>query len=147
MMIEKKNISFAILKITTEQFAIIEDNYKKDGIIKVGTSLRFGAVRDTGLLAVFVAFTFESDQKPFIVVEAGCHFQVRDDAWDGMFNHETNSLVVPKGFLSHLATLTIGTTRGILHAKTENTTFNTFVVPAINISDLIREDAILRLMN
>ena len=63
-----------------------------------------------------------------------------------MFNDEANSLTIPKGFLNHMAMLTIGTTRGILHAKTENTSFNTFVVPPINLSDLIHEDAVISLI-
>jgi hypothetical protein len=145
-MIKQKSISFVISKITTEQFAIIEENYSKDGSATLGTNLRFGAVPDQKTIAFFAAFTFESDKKPFIIIEAGCHFNIQQEAWTEMINDETKSLTIPKGFLNHLAMLTIGATRGILHAKTENTSFNTFVVPAINLSDLIHEDAVISLI-
>ena len=59
-----------------------------------------------------------------------------------MLEQESNLLKVPKGFLSHLAVLTIGTTRGILHAKTEGNCFNKYVLPAINVTEIIKEDAI-----
>ena len=42
--------------------------------------------------------------------------------------------------------ITIGTPRGIPQAKTENSSFNTFVVPAINLSDLIDKDAVISLI-
>lgn len=58
-----------------------------------------------------------------------------------MFNSVTNTLVIPKGFLRHLAMLTVGTSRGILHAKTEGTCFNKYVLPTINVTLIIKEDA------
>ena len=36
--------------------------------------------------------------------------------------------------------ITVGTLRGVLHAKTENTEFNEFFLPTINVTDLIKED-------
>ena len=93
-------------------------------------------------IAVFSLFVFESDQKPFIIIESGCHFKIADSSWSEMYQSDTNSLKVPRGFLSHLAMLTIGTTRGVLHAKTEGTCFNKFVLPTVNVSDLIKEDVI-----
>ena len=84
---------------------------------------------------------FDSDSKPFLIIEASCHFSISDSAWADMLNSETNSLVVPKGFLCHMAMLTVGTSRGILHAKTEGTCFNKYVLPTINVTDIIKEDA------
>jgi hypothetical protein len=37
--------------------------------------------------------------------------------------------------------LTIGTSRGILHAKTEGTEFNKFILPTINVNQLVEKDA------
>jgi hypothetical protein len=38
--------------------------------------------------------------------------------------------------------ITVGTCRGILHAKTENTKFNQFLIPTINVAELIKEDSV-----
>jgi len=48
--------------------------------------------------------------------------------------------VIPKGFLTHLTVLTIGTARGVLHTKLEKTGFEKYLLPTLNISDLIKED-------
>lgn len=136
------SIGFSLLKISTEQFAIIEDGFNEKGNLIVGTSLRYAADEKNKVLVVFSSFLFESDQKPFLIIEASCQFRVTDDAWLNMLENESNKLKVPKGFLSHLAVLTIGTTRGILHAKTEGTCFNKYVLPTINVTEIIKEDAI-----
>lgn len=139
---KSKGIGFSLMKVSTEQFAIIEDGFKEKGKIRINTSLRYGAEDQQKLIAVFASFIYESDQKPFIIIEASCHFKITDSAWEDLYKIEINSLQVPRGFLSHLAMLTVGTTRGILHSKTEGTCFNKYVLPTINVSELIKEDAI-----
>ena len=57
-----------------------------------------------------------------------------------MLDTQTNVVKVSKGFMQHIAMLTVGTTRGILHAKTEGTCFNKYVLPAINVAELIKDD-------
>lgn len=136
-----KSIGFSLKKVSTEQFAFIEEGFNDKGKIRLNTSLRYAADDIQKYVAVFTSFVFDSDAKPFLIVEASCHFQIKDSAWIEMFNSETNTLVVPKGFLCHLAMLTVGTSRGILHAKTEGTCFNKYVLPTINVTQIIKEDA------
>ena len=137
---KSSGIGFALRKVTTEQFAILEEGFNDKGKIKLNTSLRFAADASKKIVAVFALFTFYSDQKPFIKIEAGCHFSIKDTAWGAMVDNKTNKLNVPKGFLGHLAMLTVGTTRGILHTKTEGTCYNQYVLPTINVSEIIKED-------
>ena len=59
-----------------------------------------------------------------------------------MYDKELNRLVVPKGFLQHMGMLTVGTSRGILHAKTENTNLNQFHIPTVNVAELINKDSV-----
>lgn len=136
-----KSIGFSLKRVSTEQFAIIEDGFNEKGKIRLNTSLRFAADDVQKYVAVFTSFVFDSNSKPFLIIEASCHFSVTESAWADMLNSETNSLVVSKGFLCHLAMLTVGTSRGILHAKTEGTCFNKYVLPTINVTEIIKEDS------
>ncbi|MCD4769416.1 MAG: hypothetical protein K8R35_04540 [Bacteroidales bacterium] len=136
------NIGFALVKVTTEQFAIIEDNFDNEAEIKLQTNFRFAADSKQKLVAVFNAFTFETNGKQFLLIEAGCHFAIAPESWDIMLDPQTNKLTVPKGFLQHMAMLTVGTNRGILHSKTENTCFNQYYIPTINVAELIKKDTI-----
>lgn len=138
------NIGFALAKITTEQFATIEDNIDSIGETRINMNFRFAADDKQKLVGVFTTFTFESNQKQFLIIEAGCHFIIVPEAWEKMYTAETNELTVAQGFLQHLAMLTVGTTRGILHAKTENTCFNKYLLPTINVANIIKNDNVFK---
>lgn len=136
-----KSIGFSLKKVVTEQFAIIEEGFNEKGKIRLSTSLKFAADDVQKFVAVFASFIFDSDTKPFLIIEASCHFSIKADAWVEMLTSETNTLTITKGFLCHLAMLTVGTCRGILHAKTEGTCFNKYVLPTINVTEIVKEDA------
>ncbi len=146
---EKKitNIGFSLSKITTEQFAIIEDGFSDDGDMRLGTEIGFGADKSQKIIGVFASFKFESNKKAFIIIQIGCHFEITREAWEPMLDDDSDSLDVPKGFMRHLAMLTVGTTRGVLHAKTENTCFNKYLLPTINVSELIESDVAIQFEN
>lgn len=136
-----KSIGFSLKKISTEQFAIIEEGFNEKGKIGLKTSFRYAADDIQKYIAVFTSFIFTANSNPFLIVEASCHFSIKETAWVEMLKTDINTLIVPKGFLCHLAMLTIGTSRGILHAKTEGTCYNKYVIPAINVTDIIKADA------
>ena len=142
---KENSIGFALSKVSTEQFAIIEEGFNEKGKIGLNTSLRFAADKRQRYVAVFASFTFYSDLKPFLIIEAGCHFSIKEAAWKEMIDTESETLTVPRGFLCHLAMLTVGTTRGILHAKTEGTCFNKYIIPTVDVTEIIREDGSFRL--
>ena len=135
-----RGIGFSLQKITIEQFAMVPENYQEQCNIRLVTKIKFGIDADARMIAAFTGFIFECDTKQFIILEGGCHFKIEEEAWSEMLINEGNTLKAPKGFLSHLAMLTVGTTRGILHTKTESTVFNRFVLPTINVAELIPKD-------
>jgi hypothetical protein len=138
-------VSFALRRISTEQYAIIEDAFTEGKDINLSTQLKFGANAGHKIIVLHANFRFEQEGKPFLLVEAAGHFSIEEKAWVGFYNQEANSLTVPQGFMCHLAVLVIGTTRGILHAKTENTAFNRFFIPTINVTETIRENVVIDL--
>ena len=139
----RNDISFKLAVITTEQFVIIEDNFAKEADVKVGLDFRFAADKEQKLIAQFNTFIFSTNDKPFLLIEAGCHFAISNDSWEKMHDNKLNKLIVTKEFLQQMTMLTIGTTRGILHAKIEGTPFYQYLVPLINVEELIKEDKAL----
>lgn len=135
---KKQTVSFKLLKVTTEQFAVIEDCFKENTEINVEANLRFVANDESRLIGIFAMIKFQCEQRPFLIIEAGCHFEIIPESWAQM--KMDNRLLVPKGIMQHLGALTIGSARGILHAKTENTPFNQFVLPTINVTEMIKDD-------
>lgn len=136
---EKTNIGFALQGIKTEQFAILDENYTPKKEVGLGTGLQFKINHQNKQIATFLSFEFIQGKKVFLKIQVSCHFKIEENAWDSFIRE--NKLILPKGFLAHLAMITTGTTRGILFAKTEATPFSKYMIPTINVAEMIEDDA------
>ncbi|MEH1008680.1 MULTISPECIES: hypothetical protein [Winogradskyella] len=141
---EKNKVGFALKKITTEQFAIIESSYKESEIVELKAGLKFGINFDNHIISVVFSTSLIQEKSPFLLIAVGCHFNINIEAWNSFYNESKTELIVPKGFISHLVMLTIGTTRGVLHSKTENTPFNKFLLPTLNVNELVKKDVVFK---
>ena len=140
----KEKIKFALRKITTDQFAILNDNFKEKEKIELVTNIKFGINKESRVIVVIMRFQFEQKSNPFMILEASCHFIFEKNAWDSFINKETDEVILRKNLVLHLTALTIGTARGVLHGKTEGTVFNKYFLPTLNVNDLIKKDVILK---
>lgn len=137
---KKKNpVSFQLSRISTEQFAIIKENYTPEKEIGLGIHLKFGLDQEQKIIAPFVLVQLGIEDKPFLQIEIGAHFEIDDAAWQD-FEVDQEKLVIPKGFAQHLVVITIGTLRGVLHSKTENTEYNKYLLPTINVTEIVESD-------
>jgi hypothetical protein len=139
---EQFNIGFSLKKITTKQFAIIESAYKREEKITLETKLSFGVSFEEKIISVSFLTKFVQKEIPFLLIEVACHFEIEEMAWEKFLNESKTEILFPKGFINHLVMLTIGTTRGVLHSKTENTPFNSFLLPTIHVNTLLKEDEV-----
>lgn len=141
----KDHISFGLRKISTEQFAIIESAFEKSTEnIELTNGLRFGFDIENRIISVLVSANFNQDKGPFLLLEIGCHFEIDKEQWGELNNIEAFEIKLPMELARHLVMLSIGTLRGVLHAKTENTPFNMFFLPTINVNDLVKEDVTIK---
>ena len=141
----KEHISFILRKITTEQFAIIESAFDKSkDNIELTNGVRFDFNFDKRIISVFLSGNFNQDKGPFLLLEIGCYFEIIKEDWDKLYSGDKAEIKLPLGIVRHLVMLSTGTLRGVLHAKTENTPFNIFFLPTINVNDLVKEDILIK---
>ncbi len=139
-------IKFNLDKISTEQFAILSEPPNQDTQVVMTTDGRFGFDPENKLIGVFAKVTFIGyNDQPFLQIEGGCHFRIAEQDWNKCLNKSSNTLVFPKDFAVHLLMLSVGTTRGILHAKIENTRYNMFYIPLIDVTKLVEKDIVFEL--
>lgn len=143
---DNTQLGFVVQEIKTEQFAIFEENYAPKKETGLGTELQFKLDQKNKQIAVFLGFEFIQGKKVFLKIQLSCHFKVEDKSWKSFIQKEDLKLIVPKGFLTHLAMITTGTARGVLFAKTEATPFSKFILPTLNITEMIAEDASFELI-
>lgn len=141
-------IKFALRSITTEQFAIIESAFNKSiENVELGNSLRFGYNLEQRSITVLIAVNFSQDKEPFLILEIGCHFEIFWDDWKMIYTAELGEIKLPMEVARHLVVLAMGTLRGVLHAKVENTPYNMFILPTINVIELVKEDIVIKTNN
>lgn len=133
-------IKFGLRKITTGQFATIDSVDFKVDAIQLNFGFTFGINEDHRMVGCNVKFEFLSNGKVFIVIDVLCDFEVAQDSWNSFVNAESNIITLPLSMVTHMAILTVGTTRGVLHSKTENTKYNKYFLPTINVTDSITSD-------
>lgn len=143
MNMDENKIAFRLKGITTDQYALIPDNYSLEEEVKFGVTVKFGFDETSHIVGVFFGCTFSQDDKPFIILEAGCHFEIKNDFWQDLWDKDTQRLTLPQSFATHLALITVGTARGILHAKTENTIFQQFIIGPINLTEIILGEVVI----
>ena len=134
-------LGFSIQGIKTEQFAVIEDNYNPKKETGLSTELQFKLDNENRQAGIFITFEFLQGKKVFIKLEVSCHFRIEEESWQSFKSENGTSITIPKGFLAHLAMITTGTSRGILFSKTEGSPFSKFIIPTLNVAEMITEDA------
>lgn len=139
-MSKKLALSFRLVHIKTDEFAIIEDSFKEDGKVSLETSFNFRIDKEKHILGATVKFQFEQNDKPFLIISVTCGFEIEDEAWASLIDADKNKIIIPEGFASHMSVLTVGTARGVLHEKTNETDYNHFIIPPINLTKIINED-------
>ena len=145
----KETVNFRLVRLSTDQFGILRDMYEPDAPIGVYTQLSFGAEEKEEIVVVSASFRFESENKtaPFIILETKAYFQIKSESWKSMYDAETNALTLEKGFARHISVITVGTSRGILHCRTEGTDMNHVILPLINIEKILSEDIVINIEN
>lgn len=136
----KKDIEFSIKGIKTEQFALFEENHFDKGKINLETNLSYGLNAGERDFITSIKFTFEMKNKPFITIQVNCNFKIGIESFNNLV--DDGKIIIPSWFIAHLAMITVGTSRGILHSKTEATIFNKYILPTINVAQMIPDDAI-----
>jgi len=136
-------IGFQLKKISTVQFALIEENYV-DAVqdVAFGFWMKFGINQNERMIASFVKIQFEQNQKPFLILEVGHHYHIEPTAWEKM--KVDSNILLPQHLATHLLALTIGSARGVIHCKTENSIFNQFLIPTVKMNDIVQSDLLLK---
>ena len=127
--------------IHLDQFAILCEDCKDEVGMNVSLNFKYG---DEGKkVAGVVAFDFTSESEKVMVLKMTCEFEIQVDDWKTL--RYDKEVVIPKDLLEFFAVHTIGTARGVLFCKTENTQFNYIVIPPINVSEMGISDLTVKL--
>ena len=94
-------------------------------------------------VACTVDLSLSQNDMPFLKIKLVCFFDIKEEEWEALLSEDKKKVKIPKEIADHFATVTIGAARGVMHAKTENTPFNAFLIPLLDISQTVKEDIVI----
>lgn len=139
-------IPFRLFRINTEEFATFPEVSIEEEQLDLKIGVSFATDKDKFAFKCVLRLLFESKKRVFMLLENSCEYETEPDSWNNLLNAKQNKITLPKEFARHLALLTLGTTRGILHSKTENTVFNNYILPVTDISKLVQKNVVINLV-
>jgi hypothetical protein len=136
-------LGFAFIKLKTLSFATIDAAHKKTGDVNLSSGLNFGIDIDKNTVSCKVVFSFQNKKnQPFLILEVQGLFEIEKNDFKTKVKQNDVSYLISKGLATHFSVLTIGASRGILHCKTEGTPYNEYLLPTIDVKQMVAEDVI-----
>lgn len=140
-MSEMKQISFTLGNIHTEQFAMFEDalaEHNGTGEIQNTGNVSVGGNPTNRVIAISVMSDFKMEDTIVMTIKVVTTFQIEATSWNALMDNQIVTL--PRDFIIHLESIALSATRGVLAAKTEGTLFSGYMIPLVNMADLVKED-------
>ena len=135
-----KEIKYSLIDIDDNQFAVFPDNYVKGKELEVGAMINVATSKDGTDLNCESRIELKQDDKLILVTEIVCKYKITKESWEDVDEVKKK---LPSGFICHIASLAIGTQRGIVIAQTKNTPIHKIILPPVNLADIIKKDYII----
>lgn len=138
-----ETIPFRIFKIDNDPIELHADLADHDlSAVEFGFQVAYNGDLAAGIVGCRTNYLFRQKDQILSSLTVYCYFTMDPDYLKKEIRDKT--LILPKDFLRYLATISVGTARGIQHAKTQGTILNSLVIPPINLIELDIQDFILR---
>lgn len=137
-----QQILYKYVKVETEQFAIFEENFKQDvtdSMFQVETYFSFNQAQ--GVLVNRMAVIVLQQSSVILKIAMVDYFKIAEESLSALTND--NRINFPQSFLQQLASLSFGTLRGVLVAKTEGTKLSNLILPPTYIGNLIDKNFVV----
>lgn len=133
---------FRMFRITTEQFALLSDQLPGDDQLSLNREFEFFHSEEEPLVAIGVRYQLSANSRDLLVIQLRCEFVFHAEDWEAATKE--GETTIPKETLDYLLSQSVGVVRGTLHAKTEGTPFQAFVLPPQDVSEVVTEALVIK---
>ena len=127
-------IPFRIFKITNDPIELHADLFDGQSPTEFGTEFSFNGDLKQRIIGCRSVYIFRQGANILSSLTVYCYFEIASEYVTE--NLADGKLMLNKEFLRYLATISVGTARGIQHAKTQGTILNGFVIPPVNLMEM-----------
>ena len=128
-----KTIKASLRGVSIEQFATIFEPSSSDKI-ELSLSIPVKSAYEERSFAIGANIQYLEDGKPFMVAEVFCHYVIEKECWNKLTDTSTKDAIIPGESMDNLTRIAIGTLRGVICSKTENTPYSKYFLPIFEIS-------------
>ncbi len=136
-------INFSLAQIVQNQFSTFDIDFTDDVKIAENYAVGFGYSVEEKKIGCSISYQLEADEKPFLKIEVTCVYNIEDPSWKDIL--QDGAIVLPKGFATHLAVISSGTTRGILFANTRDAKYSNYLLSLLDITKIITDDVTIQI--
>lgn len=134
-------IPFRIFKIENDPIELHADLVDKNSIIEFSFQVSFNGDLKNRIIGCKTDYVFKQKDTIISSLTVYCYFMIEKEFVKS--KTVNNKLELSKDFLRYLATISVGTARGIQHAKTQGTDLNSMVIPPINLVSMDIQDFVI----
>jgi len=132
-----KEIQYYLKDIDESQFAVFPENFVEGKEVAVFAKMNVASNNDGTSLKCDSRLELKQDDNMFIVSEIACKFAVTKESWEDV---DEKKKMLPSGFIRHLTSIAIGTQRGIIIARTKESSIHKFILPPIDLTKVVKDD-------
>lgn len=135
-------LAFRIASIGTDEFSAFGlPEVIQDARMGFTCNLQLMVDVDRRQLGIQLHNHFEVNDEPVIRLIAHVIFEFEETSWTTMLTE--SKVTIKKALARHLTVITVGTVRGVLHAKTEGTPHSRFILPLVNVEEMVVKDLVV----
>ncbi len=138
-----RTIPYNISHIETVQFAIFPDNFINGQEVLINTNCGYNVRSDLNQVRNVISVNYTQNEKLLMVVQLACYYDIAPEGVEAIKAEGK----IPIDFLRYMGSISVGTIRGVIHAKTEGTVLNPVVMPPVNLEEMVKNDLMLSDLN
>lgn len=120
-------------------------NFEEDAIAKIYLNIKIHPEYFWRSIRVNIDISFETNNNQFIDYNKSYQFEFREKVWNKMCNYLNRTLSIQKELLYHLVMSTVFNAAQRINLKLYNTSFDKFILPTLNIYELIEERSMFKI--
>ena len=136
-------IPYRIEQIVTSKFEQHPDLLEIGPEIQISTGYNFAVNSIEHRVRCDSEYIYTQNANQLLYLKLVCIFDVEPDAFAALINNKI--ITIPVEFLRYMATICVGTARGDIHARTESTPLNNYVLPPVNLVEAITDPLVLKI--
>ena len=112
------------------------NEYVNGEIVNIKTEFGFSYSNDISSILCISKISYYQDNRLLLLLELACTFDIAQEGQNALKKEKK----IDAAFQQYMATIVVGTARGIIHSKTEGSVLNPIVLPPINLVKFINKD-------